>query len=138
VVVTALLALATISAVAGAVLGLLPTWHPESFRRESLALQALRTRGFRGKLSFPVPEWPPLAARLTLMGLDGFRPANFRDDPEFPENQTLRHAIGRPEDVDKIGWEAAAKLTWADKRYVGVAVTLLALSIPLTIAGLLY
>ena len=137
-VVPALLIISTVAAAVGAGLGLLPTWRPENVRRELLALTAFRARGMKGDLKFPVYEWPPIPARINLIGFNGFRPGNLADDPNFPENQAIRHSIGRPEDVDRIGWDAAAKLAWTDQEYVSVAVMLLAFTVPLTIAGLLW
>jgi hypothetical protein len=121
----------------GAVCGALPVLESENVRRERLAIRAYKSRfKFRGTPRFPITHWPPLGP-FNLIGPTGFLPGNFKIDLRYPDDQQIRHQIGRPEEVDAIGWKAAAELIWKDLRLAALGLVLIAVSVPLTSFGLL-
>ncbi|MFI5417819.1 MAG: hypothetical protein ACHQ2Y_02825 [Candidatus Lutacidiplasmatales archaeon] len=134
----ALAVLGAILAAIGAGVGLYPLWRPELKRRELLAVRAYRSLGYQGSFSFPVKQWPPLPEARTLLSPGGFLPGNLRPDPAFAvETQAISHGMGRPEDVDAVGWNAAADLRLTDGRLGAVAGLLIASGVVATALGFL-
>lgn len=121
----------------GAVFCALPVLKSENVRRERLAIRAYKSPlKFRGTPRFPITHWPPLGP-FNLIGPTGFLPGNFKIDLRYPDDQQICHQIGRPEDVDAIGWKAAEELIWTDVRLAALGLVLIAVGVPLTSFGLL-